>query len=93
MWKDAIDKEMTDSRGAFDVLEDIERTPGGFKCIGCHMIFEVKADLRHKERYVAQGFRSNPPTLMTLSPLRAAIRSREKVYFIAGKEWCPLQGI
>ena len=74
-WKDAIDKEMTDSRGAFEVLEDGERAPGGFKCIGCHMIFEVKADLRRKARYVAQGFRSNPPASMTY----ASVVSRDSV--------------
>ena len=39
--------------------------PPGYKPIGCHLIFEVKPDLCRKARYVAEGYRSKPPTAMT----------------------------
>ena len=41
-WMDAIAKEMTNVRVAFDILKDGDRAPIGHKQINCHLIFEVK---------------------------------------------------
>lgn len=45
LWMDAVCKEIKDSREAFRVLDEDGHPPGVHKKIGCHIIFEVKADL------------------------------------------------
>ena len=39
---DAIAKEMTNVRVAFDIMKDGDRAPIGHKQINCHLIFDVK---------------------------------------------------
>ena len=38
-WMNAITKEMTNVRAAFDILKDEDRAPIGHKQINCHLIF------------------------------------------------------
>ena len=40
-WMDAIPKEMTNVRVAFDILKDGDRAPIGHKHINCHMRYDV----------------------------------------------------
>ena len=75
LWAEAIDKEMKNSRIAFEVLDKYTPPPPGYKKITCHMNFEVKMDLRRKARYVAGGHLTDPPTSMTYS----TVVSRESV--------------
>ena len=67
LWFDAINKEMVNSRIAFNLLERGERPPPGFKEITCHLIFDIKLDLTRKARYVAGGHLTKVPTHMTYS--------------------------
>ena len=74
-WHDAIQKEMQNSKIAFELLGMGEQPPPGYKRIRCHLNFEVKMDLRRKARYVAGGHLTDPPTYMTYS----TVVSRESV--------------
>ena len=74
-WSDAIQKEMVNSKIAFEILAKGEKPPPGYKKIRCHLNFEVKIDLRRKARYVAGGHLTDPPTYMTYS----TVVSRESV--------------
>ena len=48
-WMDAISKEMTNVRVAFDIMKDRDCAPIGHKQINCHIIFDVKMeDFRRK---------------------------------------------
>jgi hypothetical protein len=74
-WKDAIQKEMTNNRIAFQFLEDDESVPIGYKWIRCHMIFDVKMDFTRKARFVAGGHMTEPPASITYS----SVVSRDSV--------------
>jgi hypothetical protein len=74
-WRDAIDKEFKNVNIAFKLLGDDDRVPIGYKEITCHLIFEVKFDLRRKARYVAGGHLTDPPASMTY----CSVVSRESV--------------
>ena len=64
----AIAKEMTNVRVAFDILKDGDRAPIGHKQINCHLIFDVKMeDFRRKARLVAGGHMTETPKCMTYS--------------------------
>ena len=53
-WMDAISKEMTNVRVAFDILKDGDLAPIGHKQINCHLIYDVKMeDFRRKALLVA----------------------------------------
>ena len=43
-WMDAILKEMTNVRVAFDILKDGDRAPIGHKQINCLLIYDVKME-------------------------------------------------
>ena len=48
-WMDAISKEMTNVRVAFEILKDGDRAPIGHKQINCHLIYDVNMeDFRRK---------------------------------------------
>ena len=67
-WMDAIAKEMTNVRVAFDILKDEDRAPIGHKQINCHLIFDVKMeDFRRKAQLVAGGHMTETPKCMTYS--------------------------
>ena len=67
-WMDAIAKEMTNFRVAFDILKDGDRAPIDHKQINCHLIFDVKMeDFRRKVRLVARGHMTETPKCMTYS--------------------------
>ena len=75
LWQEAIAKEMTNSKVAFQVLETEEQPPVGYTEITCHLIFDVKMDLTRKARYVAEGHLTDPPSSLTY----ASVVSRETV--------------
>jgi hypothetical protein len=77
-WKDAIQKEMTNNRIAFQFLEDEELVPIGYKWICCHMLFDVKMDFTRKARFVAGGHMNDPPASITYS----SIVSRDSARFV-----------
>ena len=74
-WSDAIKKEYNDVKVAFQLLDEDEQIPPTFQEITCHLIFEVKFDLRRKARYVAGGHLTSAPSSITYS----SVVSRESV--------------
>ena len=75
-WQDAIATEMRNVRVAFKILDDTEEVPIGYKCIRCHMIFDVKMEnFRRKARLVAGGHMTDAPAAITY----ASVVSRESV--------------
>ena len=78
-WQRAIEKEMQSIEVAFNVLEEEERIPVGYKKIRCHMVFDVKFDLTRKARFVAGGHMCDTPSALTYS----SVVSRESRVSIA----------
>jgi len=74
-WRDALNKEMLNVSKAFEVLEEGERLPSGYKEINCHIVFDIKSDFTRKCRYVAGGHMTDPPASITY----ASVVSRESV--------------
>ena len=75
LWQDAIRKEYNNVKVAFKLLKDGEKMPSTFTKITCHLIFEVKFDLRMKARYVAGGHLMEPLSTITYS----SVVSRESI--------------
>jgi hypothetical protein len=76
LWKNAIDKEMTDNRIAFDIqCPDVRQPPGGYQIIPLRMVFDVKMDFRRTARLVAGGHVTNAPDSITY----ASVVSNESV--------------
>jgi hypothetical protein len=75
-WREALDLETKNVRVAFDVLDDEDEIPVGYRQIRGHLIFEIKmGSLRRKARYVADGHMTYPPASIT----SASVVSRESV--------------
>ena len=74
-WRDAIRKEMTNVGIAFDILEDDEHLPVGYKKASGHIIFDVKMDFTRKARWVLDGHKCEKPDISTY----AGVVSRESV--------------
>ena len=77
LWQDAIRKEMSKVRVAFEVLEDGRDPPPTFQEMKCHLVFDVKMeDFQRKARLVAGGHMTRP-TSGTVT--YASVVSRESV--------------
>ena len=74
-WADAITKEMTNVRIAFDVRDKEARIAPGYTFLECYMVFDVKMDFTRKARFVANG--SKTPDLVAST--YAGVVSRETV--------------
>jgi hypothetical protein len=76
LWFEAINKEMKNVKVAFNILEEEESIPVGYKFIPCHMIFDVKMDFSRKARYVAGGHTTDPPNAATYASVvsRGSVR-------------------
>ena len=75
LWRNAIDKEMSNVKVAFKILDEGAPPPPGYKAIKCFIIFDVKMNLTRKPRFVAGGHLIDPPTSMTY----ASVVIRESV--------------
>ena len=81
-WKDAIDKEISSVRVAFQVVDSEEDIPQNSQYIECHMVFDVKMEVdktgtfRRKARLVAGGHQT---TITDNVPTYASVVSRETV--------------
>ena len=56
-WRDAIAMEMSSIGVAFDILENGQVAPVGFKRTSSHIIFDVKMDFTCKARWVLDRHR------------------------------------
>ncbi len=72
---DAIQKELKNVQVAFKFFADDEPIPIGYKQIPCHIVFDVKMDFSRKARFVAGGYKTDPPSILTYS----SVVSRDSV--------------
>ena len=76
LWQDSIAKDMKNVRAVFQILDENEEVPIGYKFIRCHIIFDVKMeDFRCKSCLVADGHMTDIPASITY----ASVVSREIV--------------
>lgn len=76
-WMDAVKKEMSNVRVAFEEYDGNPNELVGYQQIQCHMIFDIKLteNFRRKARYVAGGHKTKPPAAVTYS----SVVSRDSV--------------
>ena len=65
LWRDTINKEMTNVAVDFHILDHVEEYPVGYEHINCYLIFDVNMEFRRKARFVAGGHTTNPPAEST----------------------------
>ena len=75
LWRDAIKKEMHDAAVAFQILDESESLPVGYKKATGHMVFDVKMTFQRKARWVLDGHKTPKPQGSTY----AGVVSRESV--------------
>jgi hypothetical protein len=80
LWYDAIMKEMTNVRIAFNIKGKSEPAPPGYKHIPLRIIFDIKMDFTHKARLVAGGHVTDPPTSLTYSSV--VLRNSVRIAFL-----------
>jgi hypothetical protein len=78
-WRKTIEKEMTNTKSAFRILNDNESVPIGYQFIKCHMIFDVKMDFTRKARFVADCHITEAPASLAYS----SVVSREGVRIVS----------
>jgi hypothetical protein len=64
-WSDAIAKEMHNAGIAFEIMEEDQPLPVGFRKVTGHMVFDVKMDYTCKARWVLDSHKSPPPERST----------------------------
>lgn len=75
LWRDALTKEMSNLRVAFDILDRGVNPPPGYTKASGHIIFDVRMTLERKARWVKDGHRTPDPEWSTY----AGVVSRESV--------------
>ncbi|KAI2500399.1 Reverse transcriptase (RNA-dependent DNA polymerase) [Fragilaria crotonensis] len=76
LWQDAVRKEMSKVRVAFQIMNDDELPPPTYQEIRCHLVFDVKMEnFQRKARLVAGGHMTETPGSVTY----ASVVSRESV--------------
>ena len=73
LWRDAIDKEMTNIGVAFGVLEEGKSAPIGWTKVTGHMIFDVKMFITREARWVLYGHKTMKPVVLRM---RGSYRGR-----------------
>ena len=76
LWMDALRREITNVRIAFEVLRDGDNVPLNYQKIDTHVVWDVKfGSLQRKARLVAQGNKTEDPQVQTF----ASVVSRDSV--------------
>jgi hypothetical protein len=74
-WRDALALEMTKVGVAFELLEENQHAPPGWKKVMGHLVWDLKMDFTRKARWVLDGHRTPDPVGSTY----AGVVSRESV--------------
>ena len=74
-WKDALAKEMTEVGIAFELLEEGQGVPTGWKKVTGHLVWDVKMDFTRKARWVLDRHKTSNPVGSTY----AGVISRESL--------------
>ena len=75
MWRDALSLEMFNVGVAFEILEEGQSAPTGWKNASGYLIWDVKMDFTRKARWVLDGHKTPDPIRSTF----AGVVSRESV--------------
>ena len=75
MWRDALNLEMTEVGVAFEVLEEGQQPPIGWRKVTGHLVWDCKMDFTRKSRWVLDGHKTPDPVGSTY----AGVVSRESV--------------
>ena len=75
MWRDALNKEMTNIGIGFEVLPEGQSAPPGWRKTSGHLVWDVKMDFTRKARWVLDGYKSPDP----VGSKYAGVVSRESV--------------
>ena len=75
LWRDALNKEMSNLQVAFDILPQGHKPPPGYRKASGHIIFDVRMTLERKARWVKDGHKTPAPDNCTF----AGVVSRESV--------------
>jgi hypothetical protein len=75
LWRDALAKEMTNVGIAFEVLEEDQQAPPGWRKVTGHLIWDLKMDFTRKARWVLDGHKTPSPVTSTY----AGVVSRDSV--------------
>ena len=67
MWMDALAKEMYNVGAAFEVLDEKEQAPNGWKKVTGHLVWDVKMDFMRKTRWVLDGHKTPDPVGSTFT--------------------------
>ena len=67
MWKDALALEMFNVGVAFEILEEGQAAPPGWKKASGHLIWDVKMDFTRKARWVLDGHKTPDPIRSTFA--------------------------
>ena len=78
LWEKAIEKEILNTKIAFEILPKGKRPHPGYAKIRCHMVFDVKMDMTRKARFVAGGHMVDAPSELTF----ATVATRDSVRII-----------
>ena len=65
LWKNAIKFETRNSHVALKLYEKGDKSPVGHTKITCHLIFDLKLDIKQKAQYVEGGHLTDVPTYIT----------------------------
>ena len=74
-WEDAIQLEMANVKVAFEILDESQSIPIGWRKSSGHLVFDVKMDFTRKARWVKDGHKTPQPDNSTY----AGVVSRESV--------------
>ena len=75
MWMDTLAKEMYNVGAAFEVLDEREQAPNGWKKVSGHLVWDVKMDFMRKARWVLNGHKMPDPVGSTFT----RVVSRESI--------------
>jgi hypothetical protein len=74
-WTNALAKEMTEVRVAFELLEENVKAPIGWSKVTGHLVWDVKMDFTRKARWVLDGHKTPNPIGLTC----AGVASRDSI--------------
>ena len=57
-WQDAIKLEVFNVGVAFEILDENQQAPSGWRQVTAHLVFDVKIDFTRKARFVMDGHKT-----------------------------------
>ena len=79
MWMDALAREMYNVGVAFEVVDEGQKAPNGWKKVTRHLVWDVKMDLTRKARWVLNGCKMPDPVGSTFT--RVVSRESMRIAF------------